>query len=269
VTGAASGQSSDLTGLWLDNTGGGTLYRLRQVGTKLYWSVDAGPGRSINVYVGEISGSTINGIWVDVPQSSTNMTGVLNLRIDSNDRLVKIAENPCCYGAQSWTRQGSTPPPNAGTGTGTGGSTGTTGTSTGSNIGGSSGSAGTGAGTSTGGAGTPGASGGTSSGSTLAPATNIDWNRRGLEWRGKHGQHVPLSCPPNGVVREIWGTDTYTDDSAICVAAVHAGVITLQNGGRVVIEIMPGQDSYTGSARNRFSSSNFGTWPGSYRFPAP
>jgi hypothetical protein len=62
----------------------------------------------------------------------------------------------------------------------------------------------------------------------------------------------------------VWGTDVYTDDSSICGAAVHAGVISLAGGGTVVIEIRPGEASYTGSVRNRISSNGYPSWVGSF-----
>ena len=63
-------QSLDLSGLWLDDTGGGGVYRLRQVGNKVYWGIDAtSKGSFANVFVGEIAGNTINGSWIDLPGS--------------------------------------------------------------------------------------------------------------------------------------------------------------------------------------------------------
>src|SRR5205085_5886830 len=55
-----------------------------------------------------------------------------------------------------------------------------------------------------------------------------------------------------------------TDDSSVCSAAVHAGSITQKNGGKVTIEIYPGQTSYRSSKRNGVKSLNYGAWPASY-----
>lgn len=63
----------------------------------------------------------------------------------------------------------------------------------------------------------------------------------------------------------VWGTDVYTDDSTICRAAVHAGVIS-GSGGSVRIRILPGMQSYAGTQRNGVESSPYASWHGSYRF---
>lgn len=65
-----------------------------------------------------------------------------------------------------------------------------------------------------------------------------------------------------------WGTNPYTDDSAVCSAAVHAGVIGA-GGGVVHLSPAPGQSRYPGSTRNGFTTSDYGSWPGSFRVGAP
>ncbi len=86
--------------------------------------------------------------------------------------------------------------------------------------------------------------------------------------RGQNGKRFTFKCAPNpgGAGGTVWGTDVYTDDSPICKAAVHAGLITYASGGTVIIEIRPGQQSYAGSERNGVSTSNWGGWGGSYVF---
>jgi hypothetical protein len=100
-------QGLDLSGFWKDDTGGGAVYHVRQVGNRIYWVVDGTPmGSFVNLSYGEISGNIINGIWVDLPGSPSLGGGNLSLRIESNDRFVKVSSSPY-YGAQTWTRQGS------------------------------------------------------------------------------------------------------------------------------------------------------------------
>ena len=52
----------------------------------------------------------------------------------------------------------------------------------------------------------------------------------------------------------MWGTDTYTADSKICTAAVLEGLITVEDGGEVTIEVIEGLDSYEGSTANGVTS---------------
>ena len=42
----------------------------------------------------------------------------------------------------------------------------------------------------------------------------------------------------------------------------------VKRGGRVVIEIAPGLEQYTGSDANGITSSDYASWEGSYFFPA-
>lgn len=111
-------QSFDLTGLW-QNYNGGAIYRVRQIGNAVYWSVDGIPmGSYANIFFGEISGNTITGTWVDLPGSQSLGGGNLTLQIQSNDYFIKIGESNL-YGAQEWIRQGTTGgTPTGGTGTG-------------------------------------------------------------------------------------------------------------------------------------------------------
>jgi hypothetical protein len=106
--------------------------------------------------------------------------------------------------------------------------------------------------------GTPGAE------PVVPPAPVDPWVRTATELKGRNGQKFAYPCPPNGTPSTIWGTDTYTDDSSVCTAGVHAGVITFAGGGYVVIQIEPGQDNYTGTARNGVTSNDYASWGGSY-----
>lgn len=72
----------------------------------------------------------------------------------------------------------------------------------------------------------------------------------------------PAGCDSSG---SVWGTGTYSDDSSICKAAIHAGVIT-SAGGSVSVNIVGGLDSYTGSTQNGVTTSNWGSWSRSFTF---
>lgn len=97
--------------------------------------------------------------------------------------------------------------------------------------------------------------------------TAINWGSRADKWRGNNGRIYILRCPSGGTLSgRLWGTYTYTDDSSICTAAVHAGLITTRDGGEVRIEIRAGAQSYRGSTQNGITSRDYGAWTGSFNF---
>src|SRR5690606_1123886 len=104
-TGADTGGGSvgplDLTGLWRDDNG--VPYSIRQVGTKIYWSMDGRP-RVLNVFFGDLSGGMVSGEWIDLPGGELANSGKLTLRVETPDRLVKI-EQSIIYGASILTRE--------------------------------------------------------------------------------------------------------------------------------------------------------------------
>ena len=108
--------------------------------------------------------------------------------------------------------------------------------------------------------------------STVAstPQASVDtsvadaWRATATTHRGDDGEQVDYDCPAGGEPYAIWGTDIYTDDSSVCTAAVHVGVITLAEGGTVTIEIRPGEDSYESSERNGIETSPYPAWGGSF-----
>jgi len=99
------------------------------------------------------------------------------------------------------------------------------------------------------------------------PVTDSTWSSTATDFRGKNGSRYTYTCTPGGTVGSVWGTGVYTDDSSVCTAAVHAGLITLAAGGTVTIEIRAGQDAYVGSTQHGVTSSDYGSWDGSYVFP--
>jgi len=84
------------------------------------------------------------------------------------------------------------------------------------------------------------------------------------------GQDDPITCTcaPERVAAaaSIWGTGTYTNDSDICVAARHAGVLPA-SGGTVMVAPVPDAGQYTGSTRNGVTSRDYGPWRGGFVFP--
>lgn len=84
---------------------------------------------------------------------------------------------------------------------------------------------------------------------------------------GNPGDRFSFDCPPGGTPGTVWGDGAYTADSSVCTAAVHAGEITIANGGRVTVEILPGRSSYSGSTRNGVTTRSYGSWSKTYVFP--
>lgn len=97
----------------------------------------------------------------------------------------------------------------------------------------------------------------------------IGWGDKATRYRAAKNQVFYFVCPPNGSAALLWGTDRYTFDSSICTAAVHAGVISLGQGGAVAVEMLPGQESYLGSEHNGVTSEGWGAWEGSFQVSAP
>ena len=103
-----------------------------------------------------------------------------------------------------------------------------------------------------------------SAGQSVDPVGGIDWNANATAFRGQNGLIVVYKCPAGGTLGTVYGTGVYTDDSRVCSAAAHAGLITLASGGKVTIKILPGRASYLASTRHGVTSSAYGAWAGSY-----
>jgi hypothetical protein len=66
----------------------------------------------------------------------------------------------------------------------------------------------------------------------------------------------------------LWGTDVYTGDSALGVAAVHAGVAKVGESAVVrVVSVAPPQ-KFAGSVRNGVTSHDFGRYGSAYTLAA-
>lgn len=100
-----------------------------------------------------------------------------------------------------------------------------------------------------------------------ANAIECTTNAQGLQ--GEPGTVHTVTCPANCSVGTVWGVDTYSDDSSVCRAAIHAGVIQADAGGDVQVTIAPGQESYQASTRNGVTTSTWGSWGRSFTVAAP
>jgi hypothetical protein len=99
--------------------------------------------------------------------------------------------------------------------------------------------------------------------------TPTTWEATATSLNGQDGQTLTLACAPGGTAHSVWGSDIYTDDSSICTAAVHSGLITYQQGGTVAIELRPGRTIYGCSERNGVTTSPYGSYPHSFVFKTP
>ena len=63
------------------------------------------------------------------------------------------------------------------------------------------------------------------------------------------GDKILLFCPSKCILTHsiIYGTKIYTDNSPICISAIHSGVISQREGGEIEIEIKPYQSEFIGS----------------------
>ena len=64
----------------------------------------------------------------------------------------------------------------------------------------------------------------------------------------------------------VWGTDTYTADSRLATAAVHAGVVRVGERALVRVTILDGTGrEYHGSTRNELTSFDYAAFPIAFR----
>jgi hypothetical protein len=103
---------------------------------------------------------------------------------------------------------------------------------------------------------------------TAMALPTIDWRTSPLDLnlRGMNGKSYLFRCPAGKPVPEsVTGSGPYTDASSICGAAAHAGAIDSQRGGMVMIQILPGRGSYSGTTQNFIRSADYAhPWAGSF-----
>ena len=93
-------QSYNLTGAWKDDNS--VTYCIRQIGNRLFWKMDDRP-RVHNIFHGIIANQYITGEWADLPGGKLVGNGTLALKIESNNRLVKISQTSNYLGSV-WMR---------------------------------------------------------------------------------------------------------------------------------------------------------------------
>jgi LCCL domain len=66
----------------------------------------------------------------------------------------------------------------------------------------------------------------------------------------------------------VWGTDTYTADSALSSAALHAGAVQAGETQVVRVTVVEPLHQYRGSTRNGITTHSFGPFTTAYRVEA-
>jgi Ethanolamine utilization protein EutJ (predicted chaperonin) len=95
---------------------------------------------------------------------------------------------------------------------------------------------------------------------------DVDWTSSASEYDGLTDKTIAYNCPANGTIGTVWGSEPYTTDSSVCTAAVHAGRISLEDGGWVVIQIREGDQSYQGSLQHGINTTAYGPYEWAFSF---
>lgn len=66
----------------------------------------------------------------------------------------------------------------------------------------------------------------------------------------------------------LWGTDTYTGDSYLAAAAVHAGLVKASETGVIKVTVVAPLNQYQGSVRNGVMSHDFARYGSAYTLSA-
>jgi hypothetical protein len=64
---------------------------------------------------------------------------------------------------------------------------------------------------------------------------------------------------------QVWGTDTYTRDSVLGAAAVHAGLLKVGETAVLRMTVVPPLPAYPGSTRNGVTTSDYAEFPHCWR----
>ncbi|WP_166827676.1 LCCL domain-containing protein [Thalassoroseus pseudoceratinae] len=99
----------------------------------------------------------------------------------------------------------------------------------------------------------------------VIPATEIQADPGTLtSFTGKK-QRVHYFRITGDAIGSVWGTGTYTADSDLSTAAVHAGILKSGQTGVIRVTLLPGQEKYPNSTRNGVTTSAWGNYGASYR----
>jgi len=80
--------------------------------------------------------------------------------------------------------------------------------------------------------------------------------------QARRSTRIDTGAPRNET--DARGTDIYTSDSPISIAAVHAGILKPGESGPVIVHVIEGQSHYEGSTRNGVTTRSYGSYGLSY-----
>jgi hypothetical protein len=88
----------------------------------------------------------------------------------------------------------------------------------------------------------------------------------GNQIHGEPGSLHRVSCP-SGCKTNSWayGTDTYSGNSRVCLAAIHAGLSSDDGGGEFTLILGDKRPAFRGSMRNGVESRDWGAYDVSFR----
>ncbi|MFO1148847.1 MAG: LCCL domain-containing protein [Alsobacter sp.] len=67
---------------------------------------------------------------------------------------------------------------------------------------------------------------------------------------------------------QVWGTDTYTRDSMLGTAAVHAGLVEPGQTAVLRVTVVPPLEAYPGTTRHGVTTTEYGSFPHAWRLSA-
>ena len=84
-------------------------------------------------------------------------------------------------------------------------------------------------------------------------------------FESQQGKTLAFTVTGTAAGGSVWGTDIYTTDSKLSMAAVHAGVLKVGETGIVHLKIIPSPPAYAGSSRNGVTTSAYGRYSAAYQ----
>jgi hypothetical protein len=114
-----------------------------------------------------------------------------------------------------------------------------------------------------------GSGGGSAVPTAAKTALDVNWETNARDYSNDIGLIVQFDCPPRGIPQRIWGDGVYSGLSSICTAGVHDKRISLNKGGRLLVQIREGADSYPATRKNGITSEESNGYYFSFEFLPP